>query len=100
MADQALADPHRLVDLVGAPPPAVARLEDDEPERVRPEVDHREPRLVAHRAERIDRPASRRALSVLGGASAASRRALGGVERPLGFDQHLAQLALRWCMSV
>ena len=35
---QALADAHRLVDLVGALPPAVGRGEDDQAERVRPEV--------------------------------------------------------------
>jgi len=37
--DEALADAHRLGDLVRALPPPVARGEDDEAERVRPEVD-------------------------------------------------------------
>ena len=47
-------DPHRLVDLVRAPPPRAAGLvrlgvaEHDEPERVRPEVDDRELRRPAH----------------------------------------------------
>ncbi len=52
---EALPDPHRLIDLVGAPPPAFARLENDEPKRVRAEVDHRQPRPWRHRLERIAR---------------------------------------------
>ena len=43
---QALADADGLVDLVGALPPAVARGEHDEAERVRPEIDDSEPLLV------------------------------------------------------
>ncbi len=37
---EALADAHRLVDLVGAPPPSIPRHEHDEPEGVGAEVDH------------------------------------------------------------
>jgi hypothetical protein len=40
---EALADTHRLVDLVGSPPPALPGHEHDEPERVRAQVDHRQP---------------------------------------------------------
>ena len=39
---QALADAHRLIDLVCAPPPARAGAEHDKPEGVRSEVDHGE----------------------------------------------------------
>ena len=59
---QALADPDGLVDLVGPLPPAVARGEDDEAERVRPEVDDREPLLVpcGHGGEGYTAGATRR----------------------------------------
>ena len=42
-----LADPHRLVDLVGPLPPVLGVGEDDEAERVRPEIDDGEPLLHA-----------------------------------------------------
>ena len=60
-AVDARADPHRLVDLVGALPPAgksplLLRMdaEDDEPERVRAEVDDCEARVLL-RAEAVSR---------------------------------------------
>ena len=37
---QPLTDAHRLVDLIGTPPPTAGRHEHDEPERVRAEIDH------------------------------------------------------------
>jgi hypothetical protein len=53
------ADAHRLVDLVGAAPPAVAAVlaprEDDQAERVRPEVDDRQA-SVAHALNATRRP--------------------------------------------
>ena len=63
---------HRLVDLVGPLPPAAEPVrarrvdaEDDEPERVRAEVDDREPReLGARRRVRPGRRGSRRRVSV------------------------------------
>jgi len=38
---EALRDPHRLVDLVGALPPSVGGREDDQAKRVRAQVDYR-----------------------------------------------------------
>ncbi len=46
---QALADAHRLVDLIGAPPPARARHEYDQTKGVRAEVDDRQPLTWLHR---------------------------------------------------
>ncbi len=50
---QALPDANRLVDLIGPPPAPVPRLEDDQPERVRSEVDDSEPLVGLHYRQRI-----------------------------------------------
>ena len=74
---QALADAHRLVYLVDAPPPAGPRAEHDEPKRVGPQIDDREAFAGLHAGSVIRRRAA------AGGPAAPGRAPMRSVEQLL-----------------